>query len=143
MPHLTRLTLLALALIPLAATQAQKASHHRQATSSPSTWIGEVQVAPTGHAAAVYVEATVTPDHSGYQTSLYLLDLTTPHRHPPAPNRRHPRFQSPRWSPDSKQLAFTRSPDPPAAAAPAGRTGAGGAQLYLMPAARSAAPSSS
>ena len=39
------------------------------------TWIGDTQVAPDGRTAA-FVQTTVTADHSGYQTSLYLLDLT-------------------------------------------------------------------
>ncbi len=130
MPHLTSLALLAsLALTSVA--DAQK----RPITARDLfafTWIGDVQVAPDGHAAA-FVQATVTSDRSGYQTSLYLLDLATPNATPQRLTE-GTHDQSPRWSPDSKQLAFTRSPEA-AASAPAGRgAGGGGAQLYLMPA---------
>ncbi len=93
-------------------------------------WIGDVEVAPDGHA-AVYVEATTTPDHSNYQTSLYLLDLAnssvTPQLLTPGTHD-----SSPRWSPDSKQLAFVRSPE--RANAGTGAAAPSPAEIYLMPA---------
>ena len=95
-------------------------------------WIGDVQVAPDGHA-AIYVEATTTPDRSNYQTSLYLLDLTAPGATPQllTPGGHD---SSPRWSPDSKQIAFVRSPDRSAAAAGPSPSPSPSAQVYLMPA---------
>jgi dipeptidyl aminopeptidase/acylaminoacyl peptidase len=93
-------------------------------------WIGDTQIAPNGKS-LLYVECTVTPDHSTYQTSIYWLDLASPNATPQllTPGTHD---SSPRWSPDGTQIAFTRSAERPAGAAPGG--GGGGAQVYLMPA---------
>ena len=74
-------------------------------------WIGDTQLSPDGHT-LVFVEASVTPDHSGYQTGLYTLDLATPGSAPKplltgAAASTHD--GGPRFSPDGKRLAFTRS----------------------------------
>ena len=94
-------------------------------------WIGDVQVAPDGHA-AVFVQASVTPDHSGYQTSLYLLDLNSFSATPQALNSGS-HDTAPRWSPDSKQIAFLRSAEH--APVPGGGGPPSPPQLYLMAAA--------
>ena len=75
------------------------------------TWIADTQLSPSGNSIA-FVQATVTPDHSGYQTSIYLLDLTTPGAMPVALTQ-GTRDGSPRWSPDGTHIAFTRAVDKP------------------------------
>ena len=54
------------------------------------TWIGDTQLAPDGRTAA-FVQTTVAPDHTGYQTSIYLLDLSTTGARPQSAQRRHAR----------------------------------------------------
>ena len=93
-------------------------------------WIGDVQLSPSGKAVA-FVQTSVTPDHSGYQTALYLLDLSTPAATPvlltPGTHDTAPRF-----SPDGTQLAFLRAVEKEGKPTPA--------QLYLMPATPGASP---
>jgi dipeptidyl aminopeptidase/acylaminoacyl peptidase len=94
------------------------------------TWIGDFQLSPDGKTVAL-VETAVTPSHDGYQTALYLLDLTTPGATPVllTPGTHD---ASPRWSPDGKWVAFVRAverdgkPTPP--------------QLYVMAADPKASP---
>ncbi len=96
-------------------------------------WIGDIQLSPSGKAVA-FVQTSVTPDHSGYQTALYLLDLSTPAATPilltPGTHDTAPRF-----SPDGTQLAFLRAVEKEGKPSPA--------QLYLMPATPSSNSSSS
>jgi dipeptidyl aminopeptidase/acylaminoacyl peptidase len=70
-------------------------------------WIGDTQIAPDG-SRVVFVRVDVTPDHKGYATSLWLLDLAVPSE---APRRltAGPHDNQPRWSPDSKMIAFARA----------------------------------
>ena len=94
-------------------------------------WIGDTQLSPSG-STVCFVETTVTPDHSGYQTALYLLDLTAPNATPVALTP-GPHDSAPRWSPDGKQIAFIRSADKPGQPPTP-------PQLYLMPATPNASP---
>src|SRR5215470_10672008 len=67
-------------------------------------WIGDTQMAPDG-SRVVFVRVDVTPDHKGYATSLWLLDLGVPGEQP----RRLTaglHDSQPRWSPDSRRIAF-------------------------------------
>jgi dipeptidyl aminopeptidase/acylaminoacyl peptidase len=93
-------------------------------------WIGDFDSSPDGRT-VVFVQTNVAPEHDGYQTSLYLLDLTkvgvapvllTPGTHD----------GSPRWSPDGKQIAFVRAAEKDAKPSPA--------QLYVMAADPKASP---
>jgi dipeptidyl aminopeptidase/acylaminoacyl peptidase len=69
-------------------------------------WIGDTQVSPDGTRAA-FVETRVTADHAGYETAIYLLDLTRVGAEP-VELLAGPHDGSPRWSPDGKSLAFVR-----------------------------------
>ena len=100
--RLKTLALLLLAALPLAAQK-------RPITEKDLfdfTWIGDTQLAPDGHTAA-FVQTTVTPDHAGYQTSLYLLDLTTPGARPQLLTA-GTHDSAPRWNANGSQLAFLR-----------------------------------
>ncbi len=82
MPSFRQAVLFAAIVLPLCATSPAQTQQKRLITDKDLFdfhWIGDTQVAPDGHA-AVYVEATTTADHSTYQSSLYLLDLTQPCR---------------------------------------------------------------
>ncbi len=70
-------------------------------------WIGDTQVAPDGSRVA-FVRVDVTPDHKGYTTSLWLLDLSAPGEAPRKITAGTHDTQ-PRWSPDSKMIAFARA----------------------------------
>jgi len=87
------------------------------------TWIGDTQLSPDG-TRAIFVETTVNAKHDGYDTSLFLLDLT---QSVPTPRRltNGPHDGQPRWSPDGATLAFTRALEKDGKPQPA--------QLFLLP----------
>ena len=69
-------------------------------------WIGDAQVSPDG-SRVVFVRVTVNEKKEGYNTSLWMVSTSgteTPHRLTTGE-----RDSTPRWSPDGKSLAFTRS----------------------------------
>ncbi len=69
-------------------------------------WIGDMQLAPDGKH-VVYVQSQVKEDRSGYETSLYLLDLTTPAAAPEL-LLAGTHDASPRWAPTSDRILFLR-----------------------------------
>lgn len=81
------------------------------------TWIGDTQLSPDG-SRAVFVQTTVNAKREGYDTALYLLDLSQPTT-PPRRLTNGPHDAQARWSPDGTQIAFTRAtekdgkPEPP------------------------------
>jgi dipeptidyl aminopeptidase/acylaminoacyl peptidase len=87
-------------------------------------WIGDTQMSPKD-GRVVYVQATVTPDRAGYETSLYLLDTSVVGAKPvKLTDSGHD--SSPRWSPDGTKIAFVRSAEVAGKPSPA--------QVYVMPA---------
>src|SRR5947209_3565000 len=84
-------------------------------------WIADPQISPDG-SKVVYTHVTVNKKKDGYDTALW---ITSASGGPPRQLTEGPRDTSARWSPDGRQLAFTRSlekngkPDP--------------AQIYLLP----------
>jgi dipeptidyl aminopeptidase/acylaminoacyl peptidase len=70
-------------------------------------WIGDIQLSPSGKTLA-FVETTVSPNKTGYETSVYLLDVSVPGKQPIRLTS-GPHDSSPRWSPDGQHLAFVRS----------------------------------
>jgi len=93
-------------------------------------WIGDFDISPDGRS-VVLVQTSVAPEHDGYQTALYLLDLTTAGA---APVLLTPGTHdgSPRWSPDGKQIAFVRAVEKDGKPTPG--------QLYVMAADPKASP---
>ena len=93
-------------------------------------WIGDVQLAPDGRH-VVFVQSQVKEDRSGYETSLYLLDLTAPGANPQL-LLAGTHDSSPRWASTSDKILFVRSleadgkPQPP--------------QLYLSSSRRALSP---
>ncbi len=68
-------------------------------------WIGEVRLSPDG-GQAVFVKIVVDAKKTGYDTSLWTMDL--PHG-TPRPLTFGTKDRAPRFSPDGKQLAFVRN----------------------------------
>ena len=118
---LRSVVLFAVAVLPLAATAQKRPITEKDIFSF--NWIGDSQLSPDGSAIA-FVQATVTPDRSGYQTAIYLLDLTKAGATPQV-FANGPHDSSPRWSPDGKQIVFVRSVEKDGKSGPA--------QLYLKP----------
>jgi dipeptidyl aminopeptidase/acylaminoacyl peptidase len=85
-------------------------------------WIGDMQMSPTGSKVA-FVQTTVAADHSGYETSLYVLDTANAGA-TPVRLTMGTHDSSPRWSPDGTHLAFLRAVEKEGKAAPP--------QLYMM-----------
>ena len=70
------------------------------------TWIADPQIAPDGSSVA-FVRVTVNEKENRYETSL--LSVPTSGGEAPRPLTSNVRDTMPRWSPDSKRLAFVRS----------------------------------
>ncbi len=70
-------------------------------------WIGDTQLSLDG-TQAVFVETTVNAKREGYDTALYLLDVTRPNAQPRRLTN-GPHDTQPRWSPNGKQIAFIRA----------------------------------
>ncbi|HEX4639962.1 MAG TPA: hypothetical protein VH252_01170, partial [Chthoniobacterales bacterium] len=79
-------------------------------------WVGDAQVSPDGSRVA-FVRVTVNEKKEGYNTSIWMVPTSgseAPHRLTTGE-----RDSAPRWSPDGKYLAFSRStekdgkPEPP------------------------------
>jgi dipeptidyl aminopeptidase/acylaminoacyl peptidase len=88
-------------------------------------WVADPQISPDGHRVA-FVRVTVNAKKDGYDTALWIA--ATDGSEPPRPLTAGPGDDSPRWSPSGRQLAFVRSPAPPA-----DKTGDGEKpQLYLL-----------
>ncbi len=85
-------------------------------------WIGDTQISPDGSAVA-FVEATVKANREGYETAIYVLDLTMPGAAPRMLTT-GPRDTAPRWSPDGTKIVFLRSGEKEGKPGPA--------QLYLQ-----------
>jgi dipeptidyl aminopeptidase/acylaminoacyl peptidase len=102
-----------------AATFAANAAEKRLITEKDLfdfVWVGDAQVSPDGSRVA-FVRVTVNEKKEGYNTSIWMVATSgkeAPHRLTTGD-----RDSSPRWSPDGKYLAFTRStekdgkPEPP------------------------------
>ena len=123
-----RAILISFAFLPTFALAQKRAINEKDLFAF--NWIGDTQLSPDGHT-LLFVEASVTPTHDGYQTALYTLDLTTPNA---APQLLTPgtHDSSPRFSPDGKQLAFLRAAEKEGKPSPP--------QLYLTNFAPNASP---
>lgn len=102
---LPRPLLAALLLLPLPATAQQR----RPVTAEDLyafTWVADPRISPDGKQVA-YVHVAVNAKRDGYETSIW----TVPADASGAPRRltAGPHDAAPRWSPDSRTLAFVRS----------------------------------
>lgn len=95
-------------------------------------WIGDVQRARNSGKLA-FVQTSVAPDHSGYETALMLLDSDAGSGSVPVALTPHATHDSsPRWSPDGTQIAFVRSVEREGKPSPG--------QVYVMAATPGASP---
>jgi dipeptidyl aminopeptidase/acylaminoacyl peptidase len=69
-------------------------------------WVADVQISPDGRQVA-YTLVTVNEKEDRYETSIWAVE--TSGNAAPRPLTSGPRDSAPRWSPDSKALAFLRS----------------------------------
>ncbi len=68
-------------------------------------WTADPRISPDG-SQILYTQVTVTPKHDNYQTAIWLVPAAGgPERQITA----GPHDSFPRWSPDSKRMAFVRS----------------------------------
>ena len=106
---------LALQLIAVAAPQSGKRPITDQDLFAFNS-VANAQVSPDGSRVA-FVRVTVNEKRTGYDTSIWMVPVDGSAE--PTRLTAGPHDQSPRWSPDSKQLAFLRSvekdgkPEPP------------------------------
>jgi dipeptidyl aminopeptidase/acylaminoacyl peptidase len=70
------------------------------------TWIADPQIAPDG-SAIVFVRVTVNEKENRYETSLFTVPSSGAEA--PRPLTSNVRDSMPRWSPDSRRIAFVRS----------------------------------
>jgi len=71
-------------------------------------WIADPQISPDGRQIA-YVRVTVNEKEDRYDTALWIVDAREGSA--PRPLTSGPRDSAPRWSPDSRTLAFLRPPE--------------------------------
>jgi dipeptidyl aminopeptidase/acylaminoacyl peptidase len=69
-------------------------------------WVADPQLSPDGSSIA-YVEVTVAPKHTGYETSIWMVKFDGAEAPRRLTNGKHD--GAPSWSPDGKTLAFLRS----------------------------------
>ena len=84
-------------------------------------WVADPQIAPDGSQVA-FVKVTVDEKKDAYDTALWIVKADG--SEPARPLTGGPRDGSPRWSPDSKHLAFVRSTEQDGRPQPA--------QIYVM-----------
>jgi dipeptidyl aminopeptidase/acylaminoacyl peptidase len=105
---------------------AQSASAKRAITEKDLfdfQWIGDAQLSPDGSRVA-FVKVNVNPKHTGYETSLWTLDLKSASASPVRLTH-GPQDSFPRWSPDGRELAFVRVIEKDGKPEPG--------QIYLLP----------
>ncbi|HET7563537.1 MAG TPA: hypothetical protein VFJ96_00985, partial [Gemmatimonadaceae bacterium] len=104
----TRLSL-ALALCTTLGARPMLAQQQRPITQDDLyhfKWVADPQISPDGKQVA-YVLVTINAKHTGYETSIWTVPTDTAAT--PRQLTAGPRDVSPRWSPDSRTLAFVRT----------------------------------